>query len=103
MHQTAVGQLPHARYAFVDGMVDSQVFPLQIFPTLPPWPIVASDESPTIVVGETHQPVKAREISTPDWRVVPERGLYTGVAIFGEDIRLVPWARHKKLDRQLTV
>ena len=50
---------------------------------LPPWPIAASDESPAIVVGETHHPVEAREISHPDWLVIPERGLYTGVAIFG--------------------
>ena len=47
------------------------------------WPIAASDESPAIVVGETHHPVEAREISHPDWLVIPERGLYTGVAIFG--------------------
>ena len=36
-----------------------------------------------IVVGETHHPIEAREISNPDWLVIPERGLYTGVAIFG--------------------
>ena len=50
---------------------------------LPPWPIAASDEKPAIVVGETHHPIEAREISNPDWLVIPERGLYTGVAIFG--------------------
>ncbi len=50
---------------------------------LPPWPIAASDESPAIVVGETHHPVAAREVPNPDWLVIPERGLYTGVAIFG--------------------
>ena len=50
---------------------------------LPPWPIAASDQSPAIVVGETHHPIDAREISNPDWLVIPERGLYTGVAIFG--------------------
>ena len=50
---------------------------------LPPWPIAALDEKPAIVVGETHHPVEAREISNPDWLVIPERGLYTGVAIFG--------------------
>ena len=50
---------------------------------LPPWPIAPSDERPAIVVGETHHPVEAREIPSPDWLVIPERGLYTGVAIFG--------------------
>ena len=50
---------------------------------LPPWPISPSDEKPAIVVGETHHPVDAREVPNPDWLVIPERGLYTGVAIFG--------------------
>ena len=50
---------------------------------LPPWPIAPSDEKPAIVVGETHHPVEAREIPNPEWLVIPERGLYTGVAIFG--------------------
>ena len=50
---------------------------------LPPWPITASDEKPAIVVGETHHPIEAREVPNPDWLVIPERGLYTGIAIFG--------------------
>ena len=50
---------------------------------LPPWPITDTDEKPAIVVGETHHPVEAREIPDPDWLVIPERGLYTGIAIFG--------------------
>ena len=50
---------------------------------LPPWPIAPSDEKPAIVVGETHHPVEAREVPNPYWLVIPERGLYTGVAIFG--------------------
>ena len=50
---------------------------------LPPWPISGTDEKPAIVVGETHHPVEAREVPNPDWLVIPERGLYTGVAIFG--------------------
>ena len=50
---------------------------------LPPWPIGPSDEKPAIVVGETHHPVEAREVPNPKWLVIPEKGLYTGVAIFG--------------------
>ena len=42
-----------------------------------------SDENPAIVVGETHHPVEAREVPNPEWLVIPERGLYTGIAIFG--------------------
>ena len=41
------------------------------------------DEAPAIVVGETHHPVEVRPVPDPDWLVIPERGLYTGVAIFG--------------------
>ena len=50
---------------------------------LPPWPISETDEKPAIVVGETHHPVEAREVPNPKWLVIPEKGLYTGVAIFG--------------------
>ena len=50
---------------------------------LPPWPVTDTDENPALVVGETHHPVEARELSNPDWLVIPERGLYTGIAIFG--------------------
>ena len=50
---------------------------------LPAWPVSAADEEPAIVVGETHHRVEAREIADPEWLVIPERGLYTGVAIFG--------------------
>ena len=50
---------------------------------LPDWPLKPSDPSPGIVVGELHHPVAIRQISHPSWLTVPERGLYTGVAIFG--------------------
>ena len=39
--------------------------------------------APAIVVGEVHHPVKLVESAAPDWLTIPERGLYTGVAIFG--------------------
>ena len=51
---------------------------------LPPWPLSPDkDAGPGIVVGEVHHPVKAVEIPNPSWLIIPERGLYTGVAIFG--------------------
>ena len=40
-------------------------------------------KAPAIVIGEVHHPVEAREIFSPSWLTIPERGLYTGVAIFG--------------------
>ena len=51
---------------------------------LPTWPLnPAKDAGPAIVVGEVHHPVKAVESRNPKWLIIPERGLYTGVAIFG--------------------
>ena len=53
------------------------------FATLPPWPLDPKQKAPAIVIGEVHHPVEAREIFNPSWLTIPERGLYTGVAIFG--------------------
>ena len=50
---------------------------------LPVWPLTPRQKAPAIVVGEVHHPVEAREIFNPSWLTIPERGLYTGVAIFG--------------------
>ena len=51
---------------------------------LPPWPLSPDkDDGPAIVIGEVHHPVQALEIAHPSWLIIPERGLYTGVAIFG--------------------
>ena len=51
--------------------------------TLPRWPTSTEDDSPSLVVGELHHPTEPREIKRPSWLTLPERGLYTGVAIFG--------------------
>ena len=53
------------------------------FAKLPPWPLDPEQKAPAIVIGEVHHPVEAREIFSPSWLTIPERGLYTGVAIFG--------------------
>ena len=50
---------------------------------LPRWPLSPTADGPAIVVGEVHHPVKLAESPTPEWLTIPERGLYTGVAIFG--------------------
>ena len=51
--------------------------------TLPAWPVSPGDSAPSIVVGEVHHPVEPRETAHPCWLIIPERGLYTGVLIFG--------------------
>ncbi len=53
------------------------------FAKLPPWPLDPKQKAPAIVIGEVHHPVEAREIFSPSWLTILERGLYTGVAIFG--------------------
>ena len=50
---------------------------------LPAWPLDPASDGPAIVVGEVHHPVAVREAERPSWLTIPERGLYTGVAIFG--------------------
>ena len=50
---------------------------------LPAWPLDTEADGPSIVVGEVHHPVAVREVRRPSWLTIPERGLYTGVAIFG--------------------
>ena len=49
---------------------------------LPPWP-AADLAGPGLVVGEIHHPTAAEESERPTWLTIPERGLYTGIAIFG--------------------
>ena len=41
---------------------------------LPPWPLKKSDARPALVIGEVHHPVAAREVETPTWLTIPERG-----------------------------
>ena len=50
---------------------------------LPSWPLSPDDDTLSIVIGETHHPVQAKESSHPDWLTIPEKGLFTGLAIFG--------------------
>ena len=49
---------------------------------LPPWP-EEHPEEPRLVIGEVHHPTEGREIQRPTWLILDERGLYTGIAIFG--------------------
>ena len=50
---------------------------------LPSWPVSPEDDAPSIVVGELHHPIDPREAPNPSWLVIPEKGLYTGIAVFG--------------------
>ena len=50
---------------------------------LPPWPVSPEDPAPSIAVGEIHHPIEPRESDRPSWLVIPEKGLFTGIAVFG--------------------
>ena len=50
---------------------------------LPAYPDPRERPDLSIVLGEVHNPRKPVPAATPHWLVVPERGLFTGIAIFG--------------------
>jgi hypothetical protein len=50
---------------------------------LPPYPDPSSRDDLFAVIGEVHNPRKPVPARAPQWLRVPERGLFTGVAIFG--------------------
>jgi hypothetical protein len=52
-------------------------------PKLPPYPEPAKRESLYLVLGEVHQPKRPEPVEHPRWLTIPNRGLYTGVAVFG--------------------
>ena len=51
--------------------------------SLPRWPTSNKDESISLVIGETHHPTKPIESDNPDWLVLSEKGLFTGLAVVG--------------------
>ena len=51
--------------------------------SLPRWPTSKKDESISLVIGETHHPTKPVESEQPDWLVLSEKGLFTGLAVVG--------------------
>jgi len=50
---------------------------------LPPYPDPAAREKLFLVLGEVHHPKRPEPAENPRWLTIPERGLYTGVVIFG--------------------
>ena len=47
------------------------------------YPIPGNRERIFLVFGEVHHPKKRGAAPSPQWLAVPERGLYTGIAVFG--------------------
>ncbi len=50
---------------------------------LPPYPDPPSRDELFLVLGEVHDPRKPVPSANPYWLTIPERGLFTGIAIFG--------------------
>jgi hypothetical protein len=50
---------------------------------LAPYPDPSSREDLFLVVGEVHHPTKIVRGSRPQWLAIPEKGLFTGIGIFG--------------------
>src|SRR6266851_1693578 len=50
---------------------------------LPPYPDPLKRDELFLVLGEVHNPRKPGPSSMPSWLTLPERGLFTGIAVFG--------------------
>ena len=57
--------------------------PRGAFKPLPPYPAPASRDELFLVLGEQHLQRTPQRAQTPRWLTLPERGLYTGLAIVG--------------------
>jgi hypothetical protein len=51
--------------------------------SLPAYPKASRRDELFAVLGEIHQRLEAKPSNTPRWLTIPERGLYTGIAVFG--------------------
>src|ERR1700693_507457 len=58
---------------------EEQIGVRRLAPYLPP----ESRDELYVVIGELHHPKRPQPAATPRWLIVPERGLFTGIAIFG--------------------
>jgi len=59
-------------------------FPERLVPgRLPPYPDPETRSELFLVIGEVHNRQKPGPSETPDWLTIPERGLFTGIAILG--------------------
>lgn len=50
---------------------------------LPPYPASEARPTPMLVIGEAHHLTTPGRAPAPTWLTIPQRGLYTGVMVFG--------------------
>ena len=51
--------------------------------SLPRYPVPSTREDLYLVLGEVHDPKRREPVQSPQWLAIPERGMYTGIAVFG--------------------
>jgi hypothetical protein len=51
--------------------------------SLPPYPEPSSRNDLFLILGEFHHPTKIVKGANPQWLTIPEKGLFTGIGIFG--------------------
>src|SRR5271155_437341 len=66
--------------AYIHGSEKSETATLG---KLPPYPQVEDRNGLFAVIGEVHNQLDRKPASAPQWLMIPERGLYTGIAVFG--------------------
>jgi len=52
-------------------------------PVLPAYPDPAGRDALFVIAGEVHQAKHPEPVDSPGWLTIPERGLYTGIAVVG--------------------
>ena len=50
---------------------------------LPPYPAIHQRREPFLILGEHHHATRPGRAPEPEWLAIPERGLYTGIAVIG--------------------
>jgi len=55
----------------------------RVMTKLPAYPAPTDRDDLFVILGEVHQPKRREPAPVPQWLAIPERGLYTGVAVFG--------------------
>src|SRR5262249_41962721 len=57
--------------------------PMNVNPTLPIYPPPETRLDLRLIVGERHHPTKPLPVGRPTWLTIPDRGLFTGIAVIG--------------------
>ena len=52
---------------------------------LPPYPAPGTRSELFVILGEQHHPTRPVPVATPRWLTIPERGLFTGIAVIGAE------------------